>query len=143
MKTRSALPIATALAMLILSSAVLAADPARDAILSDYAAQARKADPGFAGFSAARGETLFRGSWTGGDARTPSCMSCHTADPRQPGRNAKTGRPIAPAAVSVEPKRYTDPAQVAKHFERDCKSVMGRACTPLESGDFITFMMGQ
>lgn len=143
MKTRSALPIATALAMLILSSAVLAADPGRDAILSDYAAQARKADPGFAGFSAARGETLFRGSWSGGDARTPSCMSCHTADPRQPGRNAKTGRPITPAAVSVEPKRYTDPAQVAKHFERDCRSVMGRACTPLESGDYLTFMLGQ
>lgn len=143
MKRAFPLMMMVAVALLALPPAVLAADPARDAILSDYASQARKADPGFTDFSAARGETLFRGSWSGGDARTPSCMSCHTADPRQPGRNAKTGRPIAPAAVSVEPKRYTDPAQVAKHFERDCKSVMGRACTPLESGDFITFMLGQ
>lgn len=143
MKTRSALSIMAAFAILVLPSITLAADPARDAILSDYATQARTADPGFAGFSVTRGETLFRGSWTGGDPRTPSCMSCHTADPRQPGRNAKTGRPIAPAAVSTDPKRYTDPAQVTKHFERDCKSVMGRACTPLESGDYITFMTGR
>jgi hypothetical protein len=143
MTSRSAPALLAAFAMLILPSITLAADPARDAILSDEAARARAADPGFTGFSAARGEILFRSSWTGGDPRTPSCMSCHTADPRQPGRNAKTGRPIASAAVSTDPKRYTDPAQVAKHFERDCKSVMGRACTPLESGDYITFMMGQ
>lgn len=143
MKRASPLLMMAAFALLALPPAAQAGDPARDAILSDYAARARTADPAFTGFSAARGESLFRDSWSGGDARTPSCMSCHTADPRQPGRNAKTGRPIAPAAVSVEPKRYTDPAQVAKHFERDCRSVMGRACTPLEGGDFITFMMGQ
>lgn len=143
MTSRTAPALLAAFAMLILPSITLAADPARDAILSDYATRARAADPGFTGFSATRGEAVFRGSWTGGDARTPSCMSCHTADPRQPGRNAKTGRPIAPAAASTDPKRYTDPAQVAKHFERDCRSVMGRACTPLESGDYLTFMMGQ
>src|SRR3546814_7204255 len=86
------------------SSDVCSSDLAgRAAILSDYAAQARAADPGFAGFSAARGEVLFRGSRSGGDARTPSCTSCHTSDPRQPGRNAKTGRPIAPAPASAEP----------------------------------------
>lgn len=143
MKHAFPLMIMAAVALLALPPAAQAGDPARDAILSDYASQAKKADPGFAGFSAARGEALFRGSWTGGDARTPSCTSCHSADPRQAGRNAKTGRPIAPAAVSAEPKRYTDPAQVAKHFDRDCKSVMGRACSPLESGDYINFMIGQ
>lgn len=136
--------LALAGAVIILPLAALAAGKTeRAAILADYTAKTRAADPGFAGFSAQRGEALFRGSFTGGDARTPSCMSCHTADPRQPGRNAKTGRPIDPVAVSADPRRYTDPAQVDKHFTRDCKSVLGRDCTPLERGDYITFMMGQ
>lgn len=135
--------LAIAVAMLALPPAVQAADAGRDAILSGYATQARAADPGFAGFSAARGAALFRGNWSGGDARTPSCTSCHGADPRQLGRNAKTGRPIDPVAVSANPQRYTDAALVEKHFQRDCKSVMGRPCSAQESGDYITFMMGQ
>lgn len=121
----------------------LAGDARRDAILADYAAKARAADPAFAAFSAQRGEALFRTKWNGGDARTASCTACHTADPRQPGQNAKTGRPIEPVAVSVSPKRFTDPATVEKQFTRDCKSVLGRECTSLEKGDYITFMAGQ
>lgn len=142
MKRRYKLALAGALIILPLA-ALAAGNTERGAILADYAGRARTADPGFAGFSAQRGEALFRGNFAGGDARTPSCMSCHTADPRRPGRNAKTGRPIDPVAVSVDPGRYTDAAQVDKHFTRDCKSVLGRDCTPLERGDYITFMMGQ
>ena len=133
--------LAAALAALPL--VVFAADARRDAILADYAAKARAADPGATAFSAQRGETLFRTKWTGGDPRTTSCAACHTADPRLPGRNAKTGRPIEPVAVSVNPKRFTDPATVEKQFSRDCRSVLGRDCTPLEKGDYITFMAGQ
>ncbi|MFO1188380.1 MAG: DUF1924 domain-containing protein [Alphaproteobacteria bacterium] len=120
-----------------------AADARRDAILADYAAKARAADPGFTAFSAQRGETLFRTTWTGGDARTSSCTACHTDDPRRPGRNAKTGRAIDPVAVSVNPIRFTDKAEVEKQFTRDCKSVLGRECTPTEKGDYVTFMAGQ
>lgn len=129
--------------MLALAPALaLAGDPRRDAILSDYAAEARRVDPAFAAFSAQRGETLFRSRWSGGDPRTPSCTACHTADPRQPGQNAKTGRPIDPVAVSANPRRFTDKATVEKHFMRDCKSVLGRECTPVEKGDYIAFMAG-
>jgi hypothetical protein len=119
------------------------ANPARDALLQEYAAEAKAADAGFAGFSAARGETLFRTRWAKGDERTPACTACHTDDPRQTGRNAKTGRAIDPVAVSVNPKRFTDRADVEKQFGRDCESVIGRACTGLEKGDYITFMKGQ
>ncbi|MEO5375573.1 MAG: DUF1924 domain-containing protein [Alphaproteobacteria bacterium] len=126
-----------------LPAGAMAADARRDAILADYAAEARKADPAFMGFSAQRGESLFRSKWTGGDERTPSCTACHTDTPKMPGRNAKTGRPIEPVAVSVNPRRFTDREETDKHFVRDCKSVMGRDCTPLERGDYITFMGGQ
>ncbi|SJZ68321.1 protein of unknown function [Enhydrobacter aerosaccus] len=130
-------------AIALLPVLALAGDPGRDAILSDYAAQARRLDPAFTGLSAQRGETLFRTKWNGGDPRTPSCTACHTADPRQPGQNAKTGRPIDPVAVSVNPRRFTDKAEVEKQFGRDCKSVLGRDCTPAEKGDYISFMAGQ
>ncbi|WP_300304103.1 DUF1924 domain-containing protein [Ferrovibrio sp.] len=143
MKRRYLLVLAAAAIGLPLAAIAAAGSPERAAILAEYATRARAADPGFSGFSMQRGEALFRGSFSGGDARTPSCMSCHTADPRQPGRNAKTGRPIDPVAVSVDPRRYTDAAQVDKHFARDCKSVLGRDCTALERGDYITFMAGQ
>ena len=132
-----------AAAVAALPLAVLAADARRDAILADYAAKARAAAPGATAFSVQRGEALFRTKWTGGDPRTTSCTACHTADPRQPGQNAKTGRPIEPVAVSVNPRRFTDPATVEKQFTRDCRSVLGRDCTPLEKGDYITFMAGQ
>jgi mono/diheme cytochrome c family protein len=135
------LVLATAVAALPVIA--LAGDARRDAILADYAAKARAADARFTTFSAQRGETLFRTKWSGGDARTSSCTACHTADPRHPGQNAKTGRPIEPVAVSVNPKRFTDPATVEKQFARDCKSVLGRDCTALEKGDYITFMAGQ
>ena len=136
-------PVLMVAVILALPAAAMAGDARRDAILADAAAQARTADPTFTGFSAQRGEALFRAKWTGGDTRTPSCTACHTDTPRTPGQNAKTGRPIDPVAVSVNPKRFTDPADVEKQFGRDCHSVIGRACTPLEKGDYITFMAGQ
>jgi Domain of unknown function (DUF1924) len=132
-----------AIALAIFPIVALAADPRRDAMLSDYAAEARRLDAGFTDFSPQRGETLFRTAWNGGDARTSSCTGCHTANPRQAGRNAKTGRPIEPVAVSANPRRFTDKVEVEKHFLRDCKSVLGRECTALEKGDYITFMAGQ
>ncbi|NFV82284.1 DUF1924 domain-containing protein [Magnetospirillum aberrantis] len=132
-----------AAALVLAPVAAMAAGSAHDLVLSHYAVQAKQADSAFAGFSAQRGETLFRTQWAKGDARTPSCTSCHTDNPRDPGRNAKTGRPIDPVAVSANPKRFTDLDQVEKQFGRDCKSVLGRECTPQEKGDYVTFMTGQ
>lgn len=122
----------------LLPSVAAANDPRRGDILAEYARQA-----GGAAFSAQRGEALFRTSWAGGDGRTPACTACHTENPRAQGRNAKTGRPIDPVAVSANSKRFTDMAEVEKQFGRDCKSVLGRDCTALEKGDYITFMAEQ
>lgn len=113
----------------------------RDALLADYATQARQADPAFSGFSATRGEQFYRNRWAAGDERTPSCASCHGDDPARAGRNAKTGRPIDPIAVSASPDRFTNHSRVEKHFVRDCKSVLGRECTALEKGDYLSFMV--
>lgn len=115
-----------------------AGEPSRDKILDLYAAQARQTAPEFSGFSADRGRALYRGPHVGG---TPeACATCHTPDPAATGRHYKTGRAIEPMAVRTNPARFTDAAEVEKRFARDCKNVLGRACTPVEKGDFITFL---
>ena len=119
------------------------ADPARDAVLADLAAQAKQADAAFSGFSADRGAAFFRAAQTGGDPKTAACTACHTDNPKAPGQNAKTGKPIDPMAVSANPARFTVKDDVEKWFRRNCKEVLGRECTALEKGDFITFMASQ
>lgn len=127
------------LALAIPLGAAQAGDPAREAIQTGYARQARAADAAFAEFSPARGEALYR-SVNRVSADFASCATCHTDDPTRPGRHAKTGRAIDPVAVSVNPKRFTESQKVEERFERDCRTVLGRACTPAEKGDYVAFM---
>lgn len=126
-------------ALLALAALPALAAGNRDAILADLAAQAKQVDPAFAGFSAQRGGSFFTATQTGGKEGTPSCTSCHGATPEATGMT-RASKPIEPMAASKVPARYTDPEKVAKWFLRNCASVLGRECTALEKGDFITFM---
>ena len=118
------------------------ASPARDAILTAFAAAAKQADPGFTGFSAERGHAFWTAAHTGGKPDTPSCTSCHTPDPTAEGQT-RAGKQIAPMAVSKTPDRFTDPAKVEKWFGRNCSTVLGRDCTAAEKGDVITYLAGK
>ncbi|MEO5336131.1 MAG: DUF1924 domain-containing protein [Magnetospirillum sp. WYHS-4] len=131
-------PFAVAL-MTLAALPALAGSPARDTILAGLATEAKKADPSFAGFSADRGASFFGATQKGGKPDTPSCTSCHGTTPEATG-TTRAGKPVEPLAVSKVPTRYTDPEKVAKWFQRNCTSVLGRECTALEKGDFITFM---
>jgi hypothetical protein len=111
-------------------------------VLDAYAGEAKASDPGFSGFSAERGEQLFRSHFATGKADTPSCTACHTTDPKKTGQT-RAGKDIDPMAVSVNPKRFTDQTKVEKWFGRNCRNVLGRECTVTEKGDFITFMLSQ
>jgi mono/diheme cytochrome c family protein len=128
---------ATALATAVLAAAAIAG-PGQQAVLAHYAALAKAADPQFAGFSPARGQAFFLARHDH-SADTPSCSTCHTTDPTKPGQT-RAGKAIDPMAVSVTPERFTDLAKVEKWFRRNCDTVLGRECTPLEKGDFIAFM---
>ncbi|MEO8443921.1 MAG: DUF1924 domain-containing protein [Gammaproteobacteria bacterium] len=89
----------------------------------------------FGGFSAERGAALF--STKGKDW---SCSTCHTTDPRKPGRHAVTGKSIQPMAPVSNSNRLTDPAKVEKWFKRNCRDVFDRECTAQEKGDVITWL---
>ena len=128
-----------AIASMSLGSAIALADGNRDAILADLAAQAKAADAAFTGFSAGRGRAFFAATQTSGKPDTPSCTTCHTKDPKAKGQT-RAGKEILPMAVSKTPLRFTDAEKVAKWFLRNCSSVLGRECSAVEKGDFITFM---
>lgn len=107
-----------------------------------FAAEAKARDKNFKSFSANRGQILFSSRPATGKPDTPSCTSCHTANPKGVGQT-RAGKEIAPMALSSSPNRYTDPKKIEKWFRRNCKSVLGRVCTAMEKGDFLTFMISQ
>jgi cytochrome c553 len=134
----STLLLASALALSLSSLAV--AGPRED-LLAQYASAAKAANPAFAGFSAQRGQTLHTQNFTTGKPDSPSCTSCHGTNPRAAGKNA-TGKVIDAVALSATPTRYTDPAKVEKWFKRNCAEVIGRECSAVEKGDWLTYVMG-
>ena len=132
--------------LILLSAAAMAltalaakAGPAQDAIIAHYAELAKAADPAFTAFSAKDGEAFFQANHTGGGADTPSCTTCHTADPRAVGKT-RVGKAIEPMALSASPDRYSDPAKFEKWIGRNCNSVLGRDCTTKEIGDVVTYL---
>ncbi|RQO76069.1 hypothetical protein DBR44_05030 [Aquitalea sp. FJL05] len=128
----------TAIILVIALASVGTSASATPAIISDYATQAKQANPGFTGFAADRGKTLyFRETLQNG--KKISCATCHSADPRQAGKTLAF-RTIDPMATSVTPSRFTDSKKVEKWFRRNCDDVFKRECTPLEKGDFITYL---
>lgn len=128
------LSFALAAPALLLAQPAFAVTPAE--IQSSLEAEARKSAPGFAGFSAARGERFFNATH-GNDW---SCASCHTQNPMAAGRHAKTGKDITPLAPAANAQRFADPDKVEKWFRRNCGDVLGRACSAAEKGDVVAYL---
>ena len=118
------------------AGAAAASQSAQD-LQSALEVQARQASQSFAGFSPQVGEQFFK-STHGNDW---SCASCHTADPRNAGKHAKTGKDIAPLAPTANPQRFTSVEKVEKWFKRNCSDVLGRACSPEEKGNVLAYLL--
>jgi uncharacterized protein DUF1924 len=99
-------------------------------------AEARQADPDFAGFSPQRGRQFFTTRRENGW----SCASCHN-DPLGWGKHVVTGKEISPIAPGADPRRFSDPAKVQKWFRRNCNDVLKRDCTALEKGDLLAYLL--
>jgi hypothetical protein len=92
-------------------------------------------------FNAADGATLWQQQFTHAKSgQQRSCTLCHSAQLGNPGKHARTGKPIEPMAPSVNPQRLTDKAKIEKWFKRNCKWTLGRECTPQEKGDLLSFI---
>jgi hypothetical protein len=141
MKSHNPLLATLALAMMVATGVAAAGSVsgARQGILDAYAADARRTDPAFHGFSASAGQSFFLAHPAGGHPETLSCTVCHTQSPLNAGRT-RAGKDLSPMAVSRSPARFTDVTKVERWFARNCRTVYGRLCTPVEKGNFITFM---
>ncbi len=133
------------LLLLVFVSAPLVAGPKMNptvtAFINAQAALARKADPAFAGFDAGRGEKLYFGEHTHSEKQEArSCVSCHKKDAKVAGSHADTGKKIDAIAPVANKKRFTKEKEIRKWFGRNCKWVLERECTPLEKGDFLTWI---
>lgn len=124
-------------AALLLASLASHADTPQQ-IRQIYVAEASSQQAGFTP-SATRGDAFFRQRFASND-KMPACTSCHTDNPLNAGEHVVTSKSIKPLAVAANPNRLSDPAKVEKWFGRNCKEVVGRACTPAEKADFVTFL---
>jgi len=120
----------------LIGSTALAATPG--SILEGYTRAAGAGDAPFVA-SAARGRALF----TDRHGAEWSCSSCHSANPRAAGQHTVTGKTIAPLAPSANAARFSDERKVEKWFTRNCRDVLGRACTPAEKADVLAWLLEQ
>ncbi|MCW8916672.1 MAG: DUF1924 domain-containing protein [Magnetovibrio sp.] len=134
--TRPVLITSLAAILMMVSLNTPAQADSRADIINYFAAQATgPANP-------AKGAKLYSQAFNNGKPDTPSCTTCHGKTPKQEGQT-RTGKTIAPMAVSQTPDRFTDLKKVNKWFGRNCKSVIGRECTAQEKVDFLTYLSQQ
>jgi len=107
--------------------------------LDQLTREASESVSNFSGFNAERGKTILLAQFGTGKPDTPACTSCHDKNSALSGKT-RAGKLIEPMAVSVNPQRFTDSEKIEKWFGRNCRSVIGRECTLIEKGDFLTYM---
>ncbi|MEZ5535476.1 MAG: DUF1924 domain-containing protein [Thiolinea sp.] len=129
------LPIALLLSALLATPALHAETP--QDILETFRQDAVAADSNFSAFSAERGQELFFNK----HVNDWSCASCHTDNPADPGKHARTGKTIDALAPTANDKRFTRMKKVEKWFGRNCRDVLERECTALEKGDVLTYLL--
>ncbi|MDT8376103.1 MAG: DUF1924 domain-containing protein [Mariprofundaceae bacterium] len=100
---------------------------------------------GTTGFSAERGESLWRQTQTQQTSGKPvSCTTCHSGNLRDAGSHIRTGKRIEPMAFSMAgADRLNDPEKIEKWFLRNCKWTLGRECTAQEKGDFLSYFLSR
>lgn len=125
------------LGSLLLGCAINAVAETPPQMLDTLAEQAKAESAAFQGFESARGELFFKQT----HANDWSCATCHTANPRDAGKHAKTGKTIEPLAPSANAERFTDPKKVEKWFKRNCNDVLERPCTAQEKGDVLAWLL--
>ena len=103
-------------------------------LLQDYRNEATQA------FSADAGRQLWNNVFSDASGDNRSCTTCHTSDPKQTGKHARTGKRIEPLAPSVNPERLSKEREIRKWLTRNCKWTLGRECNAQEKGDLLTYL---
>ena len=128
--------IATLLATLSFSATV-------DDFLESLKQEVLKTDSSFKGFDYKRGGEIFLSKNVGKKGELISCASCHGTDLNKSNQNYFTSKTIDALSPKVNPKRFTDKAEIEKWLKRNFNDVYNREGTPLEKGDVITYIINK
>jgi len=132
MKAKTIIPV-----IFLLSSQAVSAN-AIDEMFSEYKQK------GVTDISETHGKELwtktFKNKETG---QLRSCSTCHTANVKNTGKHAKTGKLIEPMALSANSKRYTKVKKIKKWFKRNCKWTIGRECSAQEQANILAYLIKQ
>ena len=126
-------PVIVLSTLLTLPGSLLANDTVTN-LLAEYRGQATQT------VSVEAGRQLWNQTFPAADGSQRSCNSCHTTDPKQAGKHARTGKNIDPLAPSANSQRFTQTKEVRKWLLRNCKWTLGRECTAQEKGDVLTYL---
>jgi len=88
-----------------------------------------------------RGKQLYHGKFAGG--KVESCAACHTPNPKDAGRHARTSKAIDPLAPSANREGFSDAEKVEKWFRRNSTEVLSRFCSAQEKADFTAYLLAQ
>jgi len=128
----------TASVFTIHSAPVMAENNAANTLMKSY--QSHGAMVG----NAKNGEKFWNQTFTG---KAPfverSCKTCHTANLKNSGEHARTGKVLKPLAPSVNASSLTKTKKIKKWFKRNCKWTVGRECSVQEKADILAFIKQQ
>jgi hypothetical protein len=114
------------------------ASTAVDNLLQEYR------DQGASEFSAEAGKLFWdQKHYSASTNQQRSCTSCHTANLKQAGKHATTGKEIDPMAPSVMSKRLTNEKKIRKWFRRNCNWTLGRECGAQEKANILMYLRDQ
>lgn len=102
--------------------------------------QAKKEEPSFKGFNAEKGKEIFFKENKSEKHGKISCVTCHTSDLKQKGKNVSTGKVIEPLSPSADSSRLTNVKDVEKWLKRNFNQVYGREGTTIEKGNVLLFI---
>ena len=102
--------------------------------------QAKKEEPSFKGFNAEKGKEIFFKENKSEKHGKISCVTCHTSDLKQKGKNVSTGKVIEPLSPSADSSRLTNVKDVEKWLKRNFNQVYGREGTTIEKGHVLLFI---
>lgn len=118
-------------------------NPQMQEYMNSLKTEAKSADASFKAFDYARGEKIFTTEHVGKKGKLISCVSCHTANLSNNGRNEHTGKVIEPLSPHANPKRFTEVKEVKKWLRRNFNDVYVREGTAQEKGDVITYIINK
>lgn len=114
-----------------------------DDFLDSLKQEVLKQDTSFKGFDYKRGEDIFLSKHVGKKGELISCASCHGTDLNKSNQNHFTGKTIDALSPKVNPKRFTDRAEIEKWLKRNFNDVCNREGTALEKGDVVTYIINK